>query len=162
MTLASIETDTEQLTMTIVAEFDADAAAVWELWSDPRLLERWWGPPTHPATFVDHELAPGATSSYFMSAPDGQRFHGWWRMLTVEPLESLTLVDGFADESGVPNDELPTTEMTMSITDRPEGGTRMVIESTYPSAEAMVQLMEMGMEEGITAAIGQMDGLLLG
>jgi uncharacterized protein YndB with AHSA1/START domain len=37
--------DTEALTMTVVAEFDADVDRVWRVREDPRQLERWWGPP---------------------------------------------------------------------------------------------------------------------
>ena len=40
-----------ELTLTITAEFNAPVTRVWELWENPRLLERWWGPPTYPATF---------------------------------------------------------------------------------------------------------------
>lgn len=43
------------VTMTITAELDADAERLWELWSDPHQLERWWGPPSHPSTFAVDE-----------------------------------------------------------------------------------------------------------
>ena len=51
MTVISSQKDLDALTLTIVAEFDADAARIWQVWEDPRQLERWWGPPTWPATF---------------------------------------------------------------------------------------------------------------
>ena len=44
MTVKSVEKDTERLTMTITAEFDAPVERVWQLWDDPRRLEQWWGP----------------------------------------------------------------------------------------------------------------------
>jgi len=56
MTVTTIDKDTEALTLTLVADFAAPVDAVWELWADPRKLERWWGPPTYPATFVEHDL----------------------------------------------------------------------------------------------------------
>lgn len=55
MTVTNIERDAERLTLTITAEFDAAINAVWQLWENPRHLEQWWGPPTYPATFVDHD-----------------------------------------------------------------------------------------------------------
>ena len=55
---------------------------------------------------------------------------------------------------------MPTTTMRMELVDRPEGGTVMTIETTFPSLEAMEQMVEMGMEEGITLAINQIDPLL--
>jgi hypothetical protein len=50
MTVMAVQKDPQNLTMTLTAEFDAPPMRVWQLWSDPRQLERWWGPPTYPAT----------------------------------------------------------------------------------------------------------------
>ena len=50
MTVISSAADPQALTMTFVAEFAAPPARVWQVWEDPRQLERWWGPPTWPAT----------------------------------------------------------------------------------------------------------------
>ena len=51
-------------------------------------------------------------------------------------------------------------ELDLTLEERPGGGTRMVIETRFPSAEAMEQLLAMGMEEGMAAAVGQIDDLL--
>ena len=61
MTVTNILKDAESLTMTINATFDAPVERVWQVWNDPRQLERWWGPPTYPATVVDHDFSPGGT-----------------------------------------------------------------------------------------------------
>ena len=71
MTVAHVRRDPEALTMTITAELDATVERAWQLWADPRQLERWWGPPTYPATVVDHDLTAGGRVSYFMTGPDG-------------------------------------------------------------------------------------------
>lgn len=85
MPVTDVDKDIGALTMTITAEFDADAERLWELWSDPRQLERWWSPPSHSSTFVEHELTVGARTTYFMTGPDGEKHHGWWRIEEVEP-----------------------------------------------------------------------------
>lgn len=77
MTVKSVLRDERALTMTVSAEFDATVERVWQLWADPRKLERWWGPPTHPATVVEHSLVAGGRVTYFMTGPAGERFHGW-------------------------------------------------------------------------------------
>jgi len=60
---------------------------------------------------------------------------------------------------GKPNPDMP--EMTMVLTiEATDGGSRMTVEARFPSAEVMQQLLEMGMEEGIRAAAGQIDDLL--
>ena len=81
MTVLAVDRDPVALTLTIVSEFDAPAARVWQVWADPRQLERWWGPPTFPATVVDHDLTPGGRVTYYMTGPDGEQYHGWWRVI---------------------------------------------------------------------------------
>src|SRR5687767_3742797 len=135
MPVISIDKDTEALTMTVVSEFDATVERVWQLWADPRQLERWWGPEQYPATVVDHELAPGGRVSYYMTSPEGEKYHGWWQVRAVDAPRSLELEDGFADDSGQPNPDMPTTVMQVSVTERDGGGARMTMHSTFPSAE---------------------------
>jgi uncharacterized protein YndB with AHSA1/START domain len=160
MTVPTIDKDPAALTMTVTAELDAPVERSWQLWADPRQLERWWGPPTYPATVVDHDLTPGGRVTYFMTGPEGDKAHGWWQVLAAEPPRRLELTDGFADDSGAPNDAMPTMRMVVDLTERDAGGTVMTITTTFPSAEAMEQLLSMGMDEGITAAIGQIDEIL--
>ena len=160
MTITSISKDPERRTLTITSTFDARVERVWQLWQDPRLLERWWGPPTYPATVIDHDLTPGGTVNYLMTGPEGDQHRGWWRIIRVDAPHHLELEDGFADADGNPNADLPTTVMCVSITPGDKGGTTMTMESTFPSLEAMQQMIDMGMEEGIREAMGQMDALV--
>jgi uncharacterized protein YndB with AHSA1/START domain len=157
--VTSMTKDPERLTMTVVAEYDVPAERAWQLWSDPRQLERWWGPPTYTATVVDHDLAEGGAVRYYMTSPEGKKFHGWWTILEVTPPRLLVLQDGFADDSGTPVEGMPTTLMRMEITDR-SGGVTMTMTSTFPSLAAMEQLIAMGMEEGLREALGQIDEVL--
>jgi uncharacterized protein YndB with AHSA1/START domain len=159
MTVISVEKDPQTLTMTLTARFDAPVEDVWEVWSDPRKLERWWGPPGWPATVTEHNLASGGNVAYFMTGPAGERAHGWWRLTSVESPRRIEFDGGFAHEDGRRNDEMPT--MTMRIDLAPVGGgTTMTIATAFPSIEAMEQLVGMGMEEGIKLAAGQIDALL--
>ena len=160
MPVTDMRKDTEKLTMVVTAQFEAPVARVWQLWADPRQLERWWGPPTYPATFVDHDLRPEGRVTYYMTGPEGEKFHGWWRIIAVEAPRQLQLEDGFADDNGKPNLEMPTTLTQVNLNDGAPGETRMTIETTFPSLEAMEQMVAMGMEEGFAGALGQIDGIL--
>jgi uncharacterized protein YndB with AHSA1/START domain len=160
MSVTSVLKNPEELTMSIAATFDAPIEEVWRVWSDPRKLERWWGPPTYPATVMDHDLTPGGSVTYFMTGPEGDQHRGWWVVRAVEPPHRLEFEDGFADNAGEPNPNMPTTTTRVSLTEVENGGTAMTIETTFPTLEAMEKLVAMGMEEGMTLAIGQIDGLL--
>lgn len=161
MTVKSIEKDAQNLTMTITAEFEASIDRVWRLWENPRQFERWWGPPTYPATVVEHEFTPGGKVTYYMTGPEGDEHWGWWNVIAVEPPTGLEFEDGFGDETGKPNLDMPVTTTRVDLSQGPSGRTLMSILTTFPSLEAMEQLIEMGVEEGIAAAMGQIDDLLL-
>jgi uncharacterized protein YndB with AHSA1/START domain len=159
MTVTSVDRDFDNLTTTLVADFDAPLDEVWQLWADPRKLERWWGPPTYPATFEKHDLSPGGEATYFMTGPEGVQPRGWWRITSVNAPTSLQFTDGFAKDDGTPNDEMPVINVEVRLSER-DDGTRMEIRSTYESREEMDSLIEMGALEGLRQSVGQMDALL--
>jgi uncharacterized protein YndB with AHSA1/START domain len=160
MTVTDVVKDPDNRTMTITAEFAAPVERVWQIWADPRQLERWWGPPTYPATVVDHDLSEGGGVNYFMTGPEGDKHAGWWRVSAVVPPRRLEFEDGFADEAGKPSSDMPVTVICVTLDDRDGGGTRMEITSTFATVEAMQQLLAMGMDEGMKAAMGQIDEIL--
>ena len=159
MPVIEVAKNLDDLTFAITTEYEVTAERAWQLWSDPRQLERWWGPPTYPATVTDHDLVPGGRVAYCMTGPAGDEFRGWWNVTEVTAPRVLVFSDGFADDSGAPNPDLPVIVSNVSIDDRP-GGVTMTVTSTFPSREAMDQIMAMGMEEGMTSAMGQIDGVL--
>jgi uncharacterized protein YndB with AHSA1/START domain len=160
MTVTAVRKDPAALTMTLDAEFEASPERVWQLWADPRQLERWWGPPTYPATFTKHDLEPGSRVEYHMTGPEGDQPRGFWDILEADAPHSIVIRDGFANDDGTPNTDLPTGEMRVRIEDIGDGRTRMSIENLFPSAEAMEQVLAMGQEEGMKQAVGQIDAIL--
>lgn len=159
MTVVSSTQDAEAMTFTIVAELAAPPSRVWQIWSDPRQLERWWGPPTWPATFEQHDLVAGGGSRYFMTGPEGEKARGWWRFLALDEPRSLDFEDGFSDESGVPDATMPTIRAHVDL-EESSAGTRMTVTSRFASVEDMGKLLTMGMVEGMTQAMGQIEEIL--
>ena len=123
MSVTRVDKDFDNLTLTLTADFDASIERVWELWADPRTLERWWGPPTYPATVEEHEFTPGGAVTYFMTGPEGDRPRGWWRITAVDPPRSLDFTDGFADQIGTPSADMPISTVQLRLTEH-DGGTR--------------------------------------
>jgi uncharacterized protein YndB with AHSA1/START domain len=160
MTVTGVRKDPRALTMTIDAEFEAPPERVWQLWADPRQLERWWGPPTYPATVTAHDLRSGGRVEYHMTGPEGDQPRGYWEILEAEAPRRLVFRDGFADADGRPNSDMPINEVRVMITEVGGGQTQMSIESVFPDTAAMEQLLAMGMEEGLKEAVGQIDAIL--
>lgn len=159
MPVTDVTTDTDNLALTIRADFAAPVQRVWEVYADARQLERVWGPPGYPATFVDHELAPGRRSTYFMTGPEGEKFAGYWDITGVDAPEQFTFDDGFAEEDFTPKTDLPVSRNVYRFAAH-DGGTRATYTSTFETAEGLQQVLDMGQVEGTTAAIAQIDDLL--
>ncbi|MET9273751.1 SRPBCC domain-containing protein [Kribbella sp. NPDC003557] len=159
MSVTSVDKDFDALTLTLVADFDAPAERVWDLWADPRKLEQWWGPPAYPATVVDHDLTPGGRVFYYMTSPEGDKYHGRWQVTAVEPPKSLEFVDAFANADGTLDERLDPNTVRVELT--PDGGgTRMELRASFDSREHMDQLLATGMAEGLEQAVSQADALL--
>jgi uncharacterized protein YndB with AHSA1/START domain len=151
--------DTENRSLTITARFAAPVERVWALYADPRQLERVWGPPTYPATFVEHKLAVGSRCTYFMTSPEGERHGGWWLITDVDEPHRFSFDDGFADADFNPQSELPVGHNDYRF-EADGDGTVATYVASYDTTEALQQVLDMGMEQGATLAINQIDDLL--
>ncbi|MGK2882573.1 MAG: SRPBCC family protein [Mycobacterium sp.] len=159
MPVTDVHHDLENATLTIIADFAAPVQRVWQVYADPRQLEKVWGPPECPATVVDHDLRPGGRMTYFMTGPDGDKHAGYWDIKTVDEPTGFSFDDGFADLDFTPNPDLPVSANVFTFADH-DRGTRSTFVSTYASAEALQQVLDMGVVEGASSAINQIDALL--
>src|SRR3954447_21934941 len=161
MTVWSVDKNAEAKTMVITAAFKAPVTAVWQLWADPRLLERWWGPPGFPATFEQHDLTPGGTITYFMSGSDGgDRFDGIWKVIEVDAPSRLVVEDAIVNDDGAPSDGNSMTRMEIDI-EAAGDKTRMILTTHFDSLEGMEQAIATGVAEGMKAWMSQIDALLV-
>lgn len=159
MPITDVRTDREALTMTVVADFTVPLRRLWDAYADPRQLERFWGPPTYPATFTRHDVFAGGRSDYAMVGPEGDVSRGFWEFLDVQPPHRFEVRDGFALPDATPNPDLPTMRMTFQFDSTPTGS-RVTITTRFNSADELDQLIQMGMDEGMRAAMGQIDAVL--
>ena len=160
MTVISSSTNADELTLELVAEFDAPPERVWSVWEDPRKLERWWGPPGYPATFTRHEFEVGGQSRYYMTGPEGEKHFGWWRIDALEDPRRIEFANGLAGNDGEPVPGLPPAGGVVELENRTNGGTRMLVRTEFVNVEQMERMLEMGMQEGMRMALGQIDALL--
>jgi uncharacterized protein YndB with AHSA1/START domain len=160
MPVTDVTQDLDTCTLTITAEFAAPVERIWQIYADPRQLEKVFGPPTYPATFVEHDLTPGGRAHYFMTSPDGEKYYGWWKVTAVEEPTSFAFEDGFAaDDSFAPLDDMPVSKNVYAF-ESIDTGTRATFTSTYDSAEALQKVLDMGVVEGSSSAIDQIDDLV--
>lgn len=159
MPITSVTKDPDELTMTVVADFDASVRRLWDAYLDPRVLERFWGPPTYPATFTRHDGFVGGRSAYTMTGPDGDTSRGYWEWLVVDESKGFEVRDGFANPDGSPNVDMPDMRMTFRF-EATDAGSRVTTTTWFNSTEELERLLGMGMEQGMTEAMGQMDAVI--
>jgi uncharacterized protein YndB with AHSA1/START domain len=154
MPLTSISKDPENLSITVVGDYPVPQKRLWEAFADPRQLERFWGPPAFPATFTRYDFKKGGRAEYFLTLPEGKQWKGSWKFTAVNPISSFEARDG---EENAEDENMPAS-MKFSFETTPTGS-RMSIITWFSSIEAMEQTIP-GMEEGMRAAMPQLDALL--
>lgn len=159
MPVTDVSTDTENLTMTVTAEFAAPIERLWKAFTDPTQLERFWGPPGWPATFTEFDFTVGSKALYYMTSPRGERSGGSWEFLNIVEPHGFDVIDAFADADGKPLEGMPTMRMTFAF-EATDAGSRMINTSYFDSAEALEQVVAMGAIEGTTMAMAQLDAVL--
>jgi uncharacterized protein YndB with AHSA1/START domain len=68
------ENELEKRTLTIRKTFDAPVDLVWEAWTQPNHIARWWGPKGMAIDVVEHNFHVGGVWRYVMPMPDGSNF----------------------------------------------------------------------------------------
>jgi uncharacterized protein YndB with AHSA1/START domain len=154
MPLTSVTKDAATLTLTVVGDYPVSQQCLWDAFADPRQLERFWGPPFAPATFTRHDFKVGGRAEYFLALPDGGKWSGSWKFTAVNPISSFEARDG---EDNAEDENIPSG-MTFTFETTPTGS-RMTAVTRFSSIEAMEQTAA-GMEEGLRAAMPQLDALL--
>jgi uncharacterized protein YndB with AHSA1/START domain len=154
MPLTSITKDAERLTLTVVGDYPVPRQRLWDAFADPRQLERFWGPPSWPATFTRHDLTEGGRSEYFLSGENGEKWSGSWKYTAVNPISSFEAGDG--DDNAA--DEAMPSAMRFTFEATPTGS-RLTIVTRFASIDAMAQTIP-GMQEGLRAAMPQLDAVL--
>ena len=154
MPLTSVTKDAAKLTLTLVADYPVPQQRLWDAFADPRQLERFWGPPFAPATFTRHDFKVGGRAEYFLTLPEGKQWSGSWTFTAVNPISSFEAHDG---EDNAEDENMPAS-MTFAFETTPTGS-RMTCVTRFSSVEAMEQTVP-GMEEGLRAAMPQLDAVL--
>lgn len=151
--------DFRQKSILVAREFDAPVAAVWRAYTEAELLDQWWGPAPWRAQTRAMDFVPGGHWLYAMVSPENQKHWARMNYLAIQHHQSISIEDGFCDESGTINPALPVSRGSMVFT--PTGrGTRVEFRMTYQEESQLQQIVEMGFEQGISICFDQLDALL--
>jgi uncharacterized protein YndB with AHSA1/START domain len=105
-------------------------------------------------------FSEGGQWIYVMIEPNGTEYWGRMDYVTIQPIDSYTGLDGFCDNNGVLNPDLPRADWDVKFTDMGDNAlvTNVV---TYNSLTDLETVINMGMEEGMKSTLERLDDLLL-
>lgn len=139
--------------------FDALVKVVWKYWTEPELLDQWWAPEPWKAKTKHMEFREGGYWLYSMNSPEGEQHWSRADFKKIVPQELFEGLDYFCDEDGNKNTELPTTQWRVRFTDS-GAQTKVEITVTFASTEEKEKMIKMGMKEGLTMTLENLNNIL--
>jgi uncharacterized protein YndB with AHSA1/START domain len=130
------------------------ARIVFEAWTRPELLKRWWTPKSFPISLLTCETDVRVGGRYrLVFAYEGSTMEFFGRYLEVTPHSRLVWT----------NDEGDGGETITTVSFEETGGkTLLTVHDLYPSKEALDSAIASGSTSGMPEALAQLDELVLG
>ena len=149
----TVDKTAKKITMERV--FEAPRSRVWQAWTEPEQLAKWWGPRGWETTIKKFDFKPGGVWHYGMKCTDesqgewfGQTSWGIGTFKEINPEEMFSYEDAFTDESGKPNPDMPITPITNTFEETSDDKTKVISITQYSSDKDLQTVVDMGVEQG--------------
>ena len=152
--------DKEKNTITVKREFAANRQLIWDCYTKSEMLDQWFAPEPFTTKTKSMDFNEGGHWHYAMVDPEGKEYWGWTEYTKIQPIDYYKTLDAFSDSEGNLNKDLPKAEWHVEFNDKNEN-TLVVTTVQYDSLEALDQVINMGMKEGLTSTLERLDKLLL-
>jgi uncharacterized protein YndB with AHSA1/START domain len=144
-------------TVSITKEFAAERDLVWDAYTRPELLDKWWAPKPYASRTKAMEFREGGRRFYAMVSPEGEERWVLQEYKSITPKTNFTFFNAFADEDEKP--DLPGSDWDLSFSE--QNGTTTVSISIYnESLERLERMVAFGFREGTIAQFQNLDELL--
>lgn len=156
--------------------FNAPREKVWEAWTNPEIIKKWWGPEGFTSPYVKIDLTVGGIYTYGMRGPKGS---DWDRDMyssglfkEIIPFEKIVVTDYFSDKEGNKIEPLKEgqskefpTEMNATILFEDLGNNKTKLTIHYPKPENEAQfeaMLKSGMKEGWGSSLNKLEKAMEG
>lgn len=143
----------------VVREFNAPIEKVWKAWTDPDLLEKWWGPKPWVAITKSMDFTVGGVWLYCMVGPGGQKHWSHVKFTAIENGSRFAADTAFSDENGIISPGASVGHWDnkfVAVGDK----TKVMVDISFDAEEIMKMMVEMGFEGGFTMGMNQLEELL--
>ena len=149
--------DKQTKTVSITKEFAAERDLVWDAYTKPELLDKWWAPKPYASRTKAMEFREGGRRFYAMVSPDGDERWVVQKYTSITPKSNFKLFNAFADENE--NLQLPGSDWDLSFSEQ-NGATKVSISIYNESLERLERMIELGFREGTMAQLQNLEELL--
>src|SRR5487761_2708278 len=109
--------DKERRTITVIREFAGERQLVWDCHTKRELLDQWFAPKGLTTQTKHMDFREGGYWHYAMVTPDNEKFWNRLDYKTINPIDGYTAQDGFCDETGAVNPDMPGSYWDVAFTD---------------------------------------------
>jgi len=157
----AFEADSTAKKIHIVREFNAPIEKIWKAWTDPEILDKWWGPkPSRVETKV-MDFRVGGTWQFAMISPEGQKHWLYAEFTAIENGKSISTKALFFDGEGNRVNSGPNWYRDTRFTSIEGNRTRVNIVITYEDDATFERFINNGyFKEGTAIGYNQLDELL--
>lgn len=148
--------DKESHRMTVKREFAAQVPLVWSAWTQSEILDQWWAPKPWKTRTKTMDFKEGGLWLYAMVGPAGEEHWGRADYKTIVTEKNFKAEDSFCDAEGNINTELPGSKWEVGFNASGES-TLVEVKVSFKSLEDLDQNLAMGVREGFTAALENLD-----
>jgi len=145
--------------ITVRRQFAAKRQLVWDCHTKQELLDQWFAPKPLTTKTKHMEFREGGYWHYAMVTPEGQAFWNRLDYQTIKPIDAYSAFDGFCDESGIVNPQLPRARWEVAFTDV-QARTLVTTVVQYASPDDVQKAVDMGLKDGLASTLERLDELL--
>ena len=151
--------DLENKKITVTRTFAAPVEKVWKAWTTPEIMDQWWAPCPWKTVTKSMDFTPGGSWHYYMLGPEGEKAHCRADYKEIQTQEYYSGIDGFSDENGVLNPDMPISDWHTQFKGR-GNETDVVVVLSFKTKEETEAMLQLGFAEGFAAAHKNLDELL--
>ena len=148
----------ETFDVVVTRRFDAPVERLWNAWTQPDDVMRWWGPTGFTSPVAQMDIRIGGRSLVAMRSPDGHDLFTTWTYQAIVPLERLEFVLNFSDADGNAID--PTSigmppgiprgvPHVVTLKSVGENQTEMTVRESGYTSELVVENSRLGLEQSL-------------
>lgn len=148
--MTATRTQPKETEIVITREFEAQRQLVWDVWTQPKHVERWFGPKGFTTRVDALDFKVGGRAVYVMIGPDGTEYPSSGVYQEIVPIEKIVTTDEFGDgfEEAHPDMDLPQGMVSTFLFDDLGERTKLTLITAHPTVDDKKKHEAMGVVDG--------------